>query len=1028
MNRRWVWLGAVVATGALADITPGSGLPFREDFESGLNGWTAGVDPSNEQYVSSVGESWSGAGALVVQAQGPLAPEASLSVVLPSPQGTLSVRFFLYVPEATRLSMVPQTGSIRLLREDGQVVGSLVTLDLVRALDGTLYLSPTVSGLNISLPDKTSLTTNVYHYVELTLNGNGTSALYIDDPRVPRVTLGTSATTFNAILGITSQVVTATSARLIYDDVEISDRHIGLAGTRMLVSNEYESPGLSFRDYPAGKAAGVLDAGAPAPQLVSQTFDVHRGSRAMRTGDQDQGSALQGAALYGFLDRGSLTPVYRRVWWRWPSVARMVNHTVFAIGDTDGGAALDPRFAAAVQIQDTGAARLWGVDDRGTALYSSVSVPLAQGPWHLLEIYADGFGTDAGVRQGWVDGISLGQQFVPFVQSTGDAWAEGVLPVAGEGTYAGLDSFDDARSSTYVQPTRFILKPFGTPTGCDPYNVESVTSENGSSPVPETVDVALDGGGTALFYTGPDCVTPSARVNSVRFNSGTSVAGVRVHALAPGLVLSTSSPDYLPWSNQAGPDAGTPGPASSLALRGLPLVALVGTGYPFGVEALDSAGATAVTYAGTVGFFATPTASLPPSHTFNAQDRGYFVFGGGVTFPSAGTYTVVVNDVPGGLITTSGPIRVLGPAQVAIVDDANRDAVVGRPYVYNAFGAVTAVSTAGPPVFSTCNVPVGFTVDSRTGAVSWVPVGQGTYSICVQAAAGQGQDQLRYLLDVAASPPGPPDAGFVVRWSPVAAGGFVVDDPVGSYSPAGPLLFRWRFGDGAWPGTDPQPFHRFALPGGYRTHLTVRDIAGQSAVADQPVQAGLARLAPTVRITSAQPLQGDNSVSATLSAQVTVAAGQSVAAYRWNLGDGTNVSGTLGAGQPVPDVPVSYGPGRWFPQLLVVDGTGLPATDKVEVVVSKDGAPPPDCLATIEPTAVFLSSAAPVLGARFRAFQLPTGAPLEDTDWRVDGQDQPHDQAVIPQTYDAGGWHHGELTVRDENGLRCRDSVDLPVL
>jgi hypothetical protein len=238
--------------------------------------------------------------------------------------------------------------------------------------------------------------------------------------------------------------------------------------------------------------------------------------------------------------------------------------------------------------------------------------------------------------------------------------------------------------------------------------------------------------------------------------------------------------------------------------------------------------------------------------------------GGGVGFPSPGTYTLTASD--GTLSATSAPIQVLGPGQVAVIDDANRQAVVGRPYVYNSFGTVTAVSTAGTPAFSTFNVPLDFTVDAQTGAVHWVPVGEGTYNVCVQASAGAAEGELRYQVNVTAAIPGPPDAGFVVRWSPVAAGGFVVDDPVGTQSRVGPPIFRWRFGDGSWPGTDPRPFHRFVLPGGYRTHLTVRDSAGQRAVADQPVQVGLARLAPTVRITSAQPLEGDNAVAATLSA------------------------------------------------------------------------------------------------------------------------------------------------------------------
>jgi len=99
--------------------------------------------------------------------------------------------------------------------------------------------------------------------------------------------------------------------------------------------------------------------------------------------------------------------------------------------------------------------------------------------------------------------------------------------------------------------------------------------------------VALDGGGRAAFFSGPNCSSSSFMINSVRFDAGSPREGVYVHATTPNPIFSTSSPDYLPWSNGVAPDAGVAGPASRLALHGLPEVAITNFGYPFAVEAQD---------------------------------------------------------------------------------------------------------------------------------------------------------------------------------------------------------------------------------------------------------------------------------------------------------------------------------------------------------------------------------------------------------------------------------------------------------
>ncbi|HVE86678.1 MAG TPA: hypothetical protein VND93_27660, partial [Myxococcales bacterium] len=735
IRRRWILLVAMAAVaGALANL-PGGPPPYVEDFESGLTGWGQNVDPvsANRLYLTTAGESWGGTGALAVEAGGNASPNAALMVNLGGTSG-LDVRFFLSVPEATKLALAPG-GTIRLLRGDGQLPPGVVTMDLVRDATGYLFLSTTVSSVTVTpVTSTTTLLAGTYHFVELSIDPSGQVSVFIDDPRIPRQQFtAASPAIYNLEVGIAGLVTSTGPVRLLYDDLVISTARVGMSDTRQYLANEYESPGTSIIEYPAGKSGGVYAVGSPPPSVSTQGSPgpVHRGARALAVVDQDGTSTTQGGVSFGFLDQDAgPRAVYRRVWWRGLRSGGN-NHTVLAVGQTGAGNGLTMRYPAALTIQDDGAPLLWGHDDQGASGYLGNGRTLPAGQWHLLELFAGGLGAPAGERAAWADGVAVGRQTALFSGTFVDSWAEGVLPIRTESPYTGQDWFDDARTSSWIQPSHFAMKLNASAPGCDSYDVYAVTSELKQEVVPETADVSLDAGSTAVIYLAGSCTGSPPAEARVRIASGTSSLPVWVHQISSTLSLSTGSPDYLPWTAQIGP-------GTALVFHGLPKVVVAGTGYPFGVEVADDSGATVTAYTGGVGILTAATSTIPQvspgSHPYVAADQGYFTFSPGVGFVDAGVAALTADA--GTLTGTTGPVRVLGGGQLGIINDANLSAVVGQPYVYNAFGAITAVSTAGAAQFQECGAPSGFAVQQESGKVTWTPSAPGNFPVCLRASAG----------------------------------------------------------------------------------------------------------------------------------------------------------------------------------------------------------------------------------------------------------------------------------------------------
>jgi hypothetical protein len=228
-------------------------------------------------------------------------------------------------------------------------------------------------------------------------------------------------------------------------------------------------------------------------------------------------------------------------------------------------------------------------------------------------------------------------------------------------------------------------------------------------------------------------------------------------------------------------------------------------------------------------------------------------------------------------------------------------------------------------------------------------------------------------------------------------------------------LFRWRFGDGSPISTADRPRHEYILPGGYRPALVVFDLAGRSAQSTRRVrardQAGNAP--PSLGIQTPSQL-GDEALDAALSATVMPGTGTPGEVF-WELGNGSVAIGSSVTGR--------YEAGRTWATATVVDGLGLPSTDKVEIAVRRSGRMPPFCAATADPPAAFLADATASVNVQWIGFRTPGSDAIASASWVIDGQPVSAGQTQIAYGVAEAGWHHGALTVVDQNGLQCTDSL-----
>ncbi|HVE84331.1 MAG TPA: PKD domain-containing protein, partial [Myxococcales bacterium] len=353
----------------------------------------------------------------------------------------------------------------------------------------------------------------------------------------------------------------------------------------------------------------------------------------------------------------------------------------------------------------------------------------------------------------------------------------------------------------------------------------------------------------------------------------------------------------------------------------------------------------------------------------------------------------------------------------AITHDANPVAAVGIPYRYNAAGSVT-VRGSRPLAFASCGAGVAaFRVDPLTGSVSWTPSSLGPVALCVGVSSLAGSDQYQFTVTVQSPPTsGPPVAQLTA--APLEGQAPLVVTYDGSASSADPTLgllgYEWDFGDWSPLAYGAGTSATFLLPGGWQTGLTVIDGAGRqgSASAGIRVLDAQNRRPPLGRIV-ASAVTGTDSLDVQLSCNCQPGDAAITGTY-WDFGDGAGASAATAAH--------TFLPGRYRVRMAVVDGSGLVATDSVEVVVNRGSEQPPQCRLFLRSPA----GAAP-LTVRYRpTFGDPDGTVATAVMTFSDGTTS--SLTDVSRTYADPGRYPAQLEVTDDSGLRCRDRAEATAL
>jgi hypothetical protein len=193
------------------------------------------------------------------------------------------------------------------------------------------------------------------------------------------------------------------------------------------------------------------------------------------------------------------------------------------------------------------------------------------------------------------------------------------------------------------------------------------------------------------------------------------------------------------------------------------------------------------------------------------------------------------------------------------------------------------------------------------------------------------------------------------------------------------------------------------LPGaGYELRASSGTLSALSVPFNVDAAPGSAR-PPRVKIL-ADATRGEGSLDPRL--RCDCAAGSSpIVAYRWEAGGAAFSSS--------PEPARSFGPGRHWVRLTVVDDAGLTAFDELELVITREGREPPACRALASPAV----GAAP-LTVSFSALLTPTAGPIVETFWILDGERIGAES--FTRVLGPPGRYAALLVAADAEGLECR--------
>ena len=236
--------------------------------------------------------------------------------------------------------------------------------------------------------------------------------------------------------------------------------------------------------------------------------------------------------------------------------------------------------------------------------------------------------------------------------------------------------------------------------------------------------------------TPPGTGTPTGQViftiNGTVYPAVTLVngmAGQQAGPFAPGSVSYSAAyqGDGIYAGSNSGP--GSVNVSASAATHfsvSAPSASTAGTAFSVTVTALDSTGATATGYMGTVHFTSSDAqAGLPADYTFTAGDNGIQTFPNGVTLQTGGPQSVTATDTATSSITGTANVTVSpAAATVAVTSSLN-------PSLYKQSVTFTATVTGNSPAGA-----VTFTIDGHHTKLIVLSGGMATFTTSSLSVGG----------------------------------------------------------------------------------------------------------------------------------------------------------------------------------------------------------------------------------------------------------------------------------------------------
>jgi len=205
---------------------------------------------------------------------------------------------------------------------------------------------------------------------------------------------------------------------------------------------------------------------------------------------------------------------------------------------------------------------------------------------------------------------------------------------------------------------------------------------------------------------------------------------------------------------------------------------------------------------------------------------------------------------------------------------------------------------------------------------------RGVYFVAYTPGTRQIDRELTPILP----PNAPPTASFAHSPSNPIVGSLVQFNGAGSFDPDGSVVsYSWNLGDGTTK-TGPFVTHRFTSGGTFTVTLTVTDDDGTSDSVSRTIQVGPTNLPPVAAFTFDKPSPAVG-VWVQFDASSSFDSDGSIAAYRWDFGDGGTDTG------PVRWHPFMSG-GAFTVTLTVIDDDGASDSVSQTIQVGPTNLPP----------------------------------------------------------------------------------------